>query len=44
MIDTKTLLEQLQEYKLKQIMDPFWEEFDRKVIEELLITGELIIK
>lgn len=32
----KTLLEQLQEYKLKQIMDPFWENLDKEFIKRLL--------
>ena len=44
MIDTKTTLEELQEYKLKGMLKEFWEEFDRKVINELLVTGEIIIK
>lgn len=44
MIDIKTTLEKLQEYKLKGMFKEFWEEFDKKVIEELLITGEIIIK
>ena len=40
----KSLLELLQEYKLRGMLKEFWEEFDNKMLKELLITGEGIIE
>lgn len=43
-METKSLLEQLQEYKIKKMLYKFWEEFDKQLLDELLITGEGIIE
>jgi hypothetical protein len=29
-----SILEQLQEYKLKQMLEKFWEEFDKELIKK----------
>jgi hypothetical protein len=38
----KSLLEQLLEYKLKQIMDPFWEQFETDMLKRLLSDPDVV--